>query len=240
MNDFEANIQRASYGKLEIVSELSISISGGKLLLLLGSNGAGKSTALRAILGTVACASRKVRLDGEDYSGAPTWMLVRKGIAFVPDGARCFPTLSIEENLNGAFFAGSADKSAARLRERFDEVYALFPVLATFRNRQAATFSGGQRQMLAIGRALMISPKVLILDEPSAGLAPKVVEELFVALKGIKQARHCAMLMAEQNVGVSAGLADECIVLEEGHVALQGSIEETIRSEGLRTAYLGI
>jgi branched-chain amino acid transport system ATP-binding protein len=240
MNDFEAHIQRAGYGKLEIVSDLSISVSGGKLLLLLGSNGAGKSTSLRAILGTVACANRKIRLDGEDFSAAPTWMLVRKGIAFVPDGARCFPTLSVEENLNGAFLAASADKSPARLRVCFDEVYALFPVLATHRHRQAATFSGGQRQMLAIGRALMISPRVLILDEPSAGLAPKVVEELFVALKGIKQTRHCAMLMAEQNVGVSASLADDCIVLEEGHVALQGPIEETIRNERLRTAYLGL
>jgi branched-chain amino acid transport system ATP-binding protein len=240
VNRFEVSIDRAGYGELVILPHLSFSVSGGELLVLLGPNGAGKTTSLRAVVGTVDVARRDVKLDGDDLSALPAWRIARRGIAFVPDGARCFANATVAENLRGALEAVRPRASAADRDRLFGTVFELFPVLRERSSQLAGSMSGGQRQMLAVARALMIEPRVLILDEPSAGLAPKIVEELFEALGRIKAASGAAIVMAEQNVAAAMSVADRCLVLDEGRVALAGSIDEVRNDERLRVAYLGL
>ena len=240
MNRFEVTIENAGYGELTVVPSLSLEVSGGELLVLLGPNGAGKTTSLRALIGTVDTRRRRLRLDGEDLSTRSAWQLARRRLAFVPDGARCFANLTVRENLRGAAEAASPSATAADLRRLIGRVFDLFPILREREAQLAGSMSGGQRQMLAIGRALMIEPRVLVLDEPSAGLAPKVVEELFEALGRIKKTSNCAIVMAEQNFAAAMSVADSCVVLNEGHVALTGTTAEVARNEKLRVAYLGL
>lgn len=240
MNRFSAAIDNAGYGELVVVPKLSLSVTGGEMLVLLGSNGAGKTTSLRAVVGTVAASGRHIELDGEALAGLSPWQLARRRIAFVPDGATCFANASVEDNLVGALEAVNSRATGPQRARLFDQVYALFPILRERRGQLAGSMSGGQRQMLAVGRALMIEPRVLILDEPSAGLAPKLVEEMFETLARIKATSACAMLMAEQNVAAAMSIADRCLVLDEGHVAVEGPIAEVRNDERLRVAYLGL
>jgi branched-chain amino acid transport system ATP-binding protein len=240
MSRFEVSLTGAGYGALTIVPSLSLAVSGGEVMVLLGSNGAGKTTSLRAVVGTVATASRSVTLDGREISRLNAWQLARESIAFVPDGARCFANASVLDNLTGALEALKPKATEAERKQRFDVVYGLFPILHERRQQLAGSMSGGQRQMLAISRALMIEPRVLILDEPSAGLAPKLVEEVFEALGRIKAASGSAILMAEQNVVAAMSIADRCVILAEGEVKLEGTIDEVRNDERLRVAYLGL
>jgi branched-chain amino acid transport system ATP-binding protein len=240
VNRFEITIENAGYGELIVVPSLSLDVSGGELLVLLGPNGAGKTTSLRALIGTVDTQRRNLRLDGEDLSKRSTWQLARARVAFVPDGARCFANVTVEENLRGAAEAVLGGGSQAAQQALLDQVFDLFPILRERSQQLAGSMSGGQRQMLAIGRALMIEPRVLVLDEPSAGLAPKLVEELFEALGRIKKASSCAIVMAEQNFAAAMSVADNCVVLNEGHVALAGTMQEVAGNEKLRVAYLGL
>lgn len=240
MNRFEASLERAGYGELVVIPQLAIQVSGGEMLVLLGPNGAGKTTALKALVGDVDVGRRALRLDGADLSGTPGWRLAHAGIAFVPDGARCFGTATVHENLRGAFEATHRHADAASRRRLFDRAFDLFPILRQRLDQLAGSMSGGQRQMLAIARALMIQPKVLILDEPSAGLAPKLVEELFEALGRIKATSGCAIVMAEQNFAAAVSVADHCLVLDEGRPALAGTVEQVRSNEKLRVAYLGL
>lgn len=240
MNRFEVTIERAGYGELVVVPSLSLEVSGGELLVLLGPNGAGKTTSLRALVGTVETARRSLKLDGQDLSALSAWQLARARIAFVPDGARCFANATVEENLRGAFEALSRRDAHGERRRLFELVFELFPILRERLGQLAGSMSGGQRQMLAVARALMIEPRVLVLDEPSAGLAPKLVEELFEALGRIKSTSGCAIVMAEQNFAAAMSVADTCLVLDEGHVALTGTMQEVTRNEKLRIAYLGL
>ncbi|MEO9191210.1 MAG: ABC transporter ATP-binding protein [Acetobacteraceae bacterium] len=240
MSLFAAEIGSAGYGRLTVLSRVALEVDQGEVLVVLGGNGAGKTTTLKAMMGTVRSEGRRVMLDGADLSGLPSWRLPGQGVVFVPDGARCFPNLTVIDNLRGAFAATHARHQGRGEKERLESVRALFPLLRERASQVAATLSGGQRQMLAVGRALMTSPRVLLLDEPSAGLAPKVVEELFEALGEIKSESGCAIVMAEQNVDYAARIADRCIVLEEGHVALSGAMRDVISHERLRVAYLGL
>ncbi|WP_460451155.1 ABC transporter ATP-binding protein [Alsobacter sp. SYSU BS001988] len=240
MNRFEVSLERAGYGELTVLPKLSFEASGGELLVLLGPNGAGKTTALRAVVGTVDVARRSVRLDGADLSGLPAWGLARAGVAYVPDGARCFSNATVEENLRGAFEATDRPSRPGQRSRLFDLAFELFPVLRERLGQLAGSMSGGQRQMLAIARALMMEPRVLVLDEPSAGLSPKLVEELFEALGRIKATSGCAVVMAEQNFAAAVSVADNCLVLDEGRVALSGAVEEVRSNEKLRIAYLGL
>ncbi|RUM96689.1 ABC transporter ATP-binding protein [Pseudaminobacter arsenicus] len=240
MNRFDVALAGAGYGALTIVPELSLSVSGGEVMVLLGSNGAGKTTSLRAVVGTVRTRNRSVRLDGEDLSPLSAWQLARRAIAFVPDGARCFANARVIDNLTGALEALKPKVMPAERKRLFDRVFDLFPILHERRRQLAGSMSGGQRQMLAISRALMIEPRVMILDEPSAGLAPKLVEEVFEALGRIKAASGCAILMAEQNVAAAMSIADRCLILSEGRVMLQGDIDDVRNDERLRVAYLGL
>lgn len=240
MNRFQATVDRAGYGALSVIPHLAFEVSGGELLVLLGPNGAGKTTALRALAGTADTARRALRLDGQDLSALSTWQLAHAGLAYVPDGARCFANTTVEENLRGAFEALHPRAARVKRQRLLDGVYELFPVLKQRGSQLAGSMSGGQRQMLAIARALMIEPRVLMLDEPSAGLAPKLVEELFEALGRIKASAGCAIVMAEQNFAAAMGIADTCLVLDEGHVALSGPIDAVRHDERLRVAYLGL
>lgn len=240
MNRFEATFVGAGYGALTIVPELSLDVSGGELLVLLGSNGAGKTTSLRAVVGTVRTGSRTVKLDGEDLSSLGAWRLARRAVAFVPDGARCFANASVIDNLTGALEALRPRATPAERKALYDRVFDLFPILRERRSQLAGSMSGGQRQMLAISRALMMEPRVMILDEPSAGLAPKIVEDVFEALGRIKAESGCAILMAEQNVAAAMSIADRCLILSEGKVMLQGQIDDIRNDERLRVAYLGL
>ena len=239
MRRFSATLASAGYGRLKVLGALDIAADAGQMLVVLGSNGAGKTTALKAIMGTITSEGRRLSLDGRELADLPAWRLPRHGVVLVPDGARCFQNLSILENLHGAHVAvARAGKRPAE--ELLDHVFALFPILRERSASPAGTLSGGQRQMLAVGRALMADPRALLLDEPSAGLAPKVVEELFVALAEIKRRQRCAIIMAEQNVGYAARVADDCVVLEDGRVALAGPMQDVVQHERLRTAYLGL
>lgn len=241
MSSFTVEITGASYAGLVVLPALRLSIPQGKVLALLGSNGAGKSTGLKATMGAVSCQRRSLRLGDEDLSRYPTWRLPLEGIVMVPDGTRCFPNLSIYENLRGAYTAVAPPgaKGQKNLRKTLETVYELFPLLHARGSSRAGTLSGGQRQMLAIGRAMMADPRVLILDEPSSGLAPKVIEELFETLARIKRESNRTILLAEQSVAAASFLADECVVIEEGKVAISGPMDAVRRDERLNAAYLG-
>ncbi|WP_342641389.1 ABC transporter ATP-binding protein [Rhodoligotrophos ferricapiens] len=240
MSTFSVSIAHARYGKLVVLDAVEFSVEPGEMLVVLGSNGAGKSTTLRALIGTVACARRELTLRGERLDRLPSWQLPLRGISLVPDGARCFPNLSVMDNLIGPYVATHSGRAGKPKGELLEHVFALFPVLHARSESAAGTLSGGQRQMLAVGRALMTEPNVLLLDEPSAGLAPKIVEDLFTALARIKAEQECAIVMAEQSVGYATKVADRCLVLEEGHVALSGPMDTVTKDERLRTAYLGL
>lgn len=239
MTHFAATVSGVRYGKLAVLGEVSVEASDGQMMVILGSNGAGKSTALRGLAGVLDCDRRELVLDGKRIDSLPAHCLPRAGVALVPDGARCFPNLTILDNLRGAFVAGNGGRGR-RYQVLLDEVIQLFPVLKERSHQLAGTMSGGQRQMLAVGRALMVEPRVLLLDEPSAGLAPIIVEHLFDALLRIKNERGCAIVMAEQSVGHALRVADTCLVLEEGQTVLSGPIEAVADDERLRSAYLGL
>jgi len=239
MTRFAASLANAGYGRLKVLGAMNIAAESGQMLVVLGSNGAGKTTALKAVMGTVASEGRRLTLDGADLGALPSWRLPLRGVVLVPDGARCFQNLSILDNLRGARLAlTGADRKP--VEELLEQVFGFFPFLRQRSASIAGTLSGGQRQMLAIGRALMGEPRALLLDEPSAGLAPKIVEELFESLAEIKRRQGCAIVMAEQNVGYATQVADHCVVLEEGRVALAGPMAEVVQHERLRTAYLGL
>jgi len=240
MTVLSCRVDRAGYGQLVVLPSLEVAVSQRELLVLLGPNGAGKTTALRSLVGTVDTRARSLTLDGTDISRLSAWQLAQAGIAFVPDGARCFVNATVGENLEGAFDAVRAKARASRRNELRTLTFEMFPILRDRLGQIAGSMSGGQRQMLAIARALMIEPTVLILDEPSAGLSPKMVEELFSALGRIKEITSCAIIMAEQNFAAAVEIADRCMVLEEGHVVLSGSVEEVSHNERLRIAYLGL
>jgi branched-chain amino acid transport system ATP-binding protein len=240
VSTFSAHIGRASYGALTVLQDIDFTVLPASMLVILGSNGAGKSTTLRALVGTVNTTGRRLQLGDADLSALASWRLPGRGMVLVPDGARCFPNTSVFDNLRGVFAALSPPGGAAEFRRRYDETVSFFPLLAERAKAMAGTLSGGQRQMLAVGRALMAQPSVLLLDEPSAGLAPKIVEELFEVFGKIKAERGCAIVMAEQNVGYAAQVADHCLVLEEGRQVLTGTMAEVASDERLRTAYLGL
>jgi len=227
---------RASYGDAEVLHGVSLDLVPGDFLCLIGANTAGKSTLLRAISRLVPRVSGSIEFDGNDLMPLSAHEVPRMGIAHVPEGRHVFPDMSVEDNLLiGAFAHRRADDIAARLHD----VFALFPRLAERRAQRGGSMSGGEQQMVAIGRALMLRPRLLMLDEPSHGLAPMVVEELHRTLAEI-HARGTAILLVEQNAALALSLAKRGIVLESGRIALSGSAE-TLRSDSrIHEAYLGI
>jgi branched-chain amino acid transport system ATP-binding protein len=222
------------YGPIHILRDVSLAVGEGELVCLLGGNASGKSTTLKTILGIVRPRRGTVSLEGEDMTRVATAHRIKRGVAIVPENRRLFAPLSIRENLElGAYLRGRAD-----LREDFDRVYGLFPRLYERRKQLAGTLSGGEQQMVAMGRALMSRPKLLLMDEPSMGLAPILVERSFEIIEQV-HAAGVAMLIVEQNANVSLSIADRGYVLSTGRIVLEGKADELLAHDELRKAYLG-
>ena len=223
------------YGKVAAVRELSIDVNQCELVTLIGANGAGKTTTLRAVCAMVRTQG-EIRLGGESIARLRTEDIVRRGVAHVPDGRGTFAQLTTEENLRlGAYTR--RDRAAAEAD--LERVYGYFPRLRERRQQQAGTLSGGEQQMLAISRALMLSPKLMLLDEPSFGLAPLLVRELFDILRRINEREQVSMLLVEQNAAMALELADSAYLLETGRVVLAGSSSDLKKDDSVRKAYLG-
>jgi branched-chain amino acid transport system ATP-binding protein len=225
----------ATYGATPVLHDVSFDLEAGQITAVLGANGAGKTTTLRAICQTVRT-SGSARFDGQQLVGRATEEVVRLGVAHVPDGRGTFTALSVEENLRlGAYVRRDRD----RVTEDIDRTYARFPRLAERRRQQAGTLSGGEQQMLAISRALMLRPRLLLLDEPSFGLAPKIVAEIFQILRTINAEDGVSMLLVEQNAHLALELAQQAYLLETGRVALAGTSQTLMADEAVRRVYLG-
>jgi len=226
----------SGYGDVPILHGVSLAVEEGQIVAVVGSNGAGKSTLLRTISGLLEPFSGQIVYQGEPIHKLPPYQVVAKGIVQVPEGRQLFNFMSVMENLR----VGSTPKEArARREETLELVFTLFPVLRERRQQQAGTLSGGEQQMLAIARALMARPKVLMMDEPSWGLAPILCRQLFDAIKRINQS-GTTVLLVEQNVYQSLSLADRAYVLERGVVVMEGGGRDLLGREDLKTAYLGL
>jgi branched-chain amino acid transport system ATP-binding protein len=230
----EASGISAGYGAGDVVRAVDITIAAGEVTTLLGANGAGKTTLLRALSGMLRLRG-EIRFDGRPIHGFATEDVVRLGIAHVPEGRGTFTALTVDENLR----LGAYTRRDAAVAEDFERVFSYFPRLKERRRQQAGTLSGGEQQMLAISRALMLRPKLLLLDEPSFGLAPMLVEEIFAIMRSINAAERVSMLVVEQNAAMALQLASRAYLIETGHIVLSGSASELAADESIRRAYLG-
>lgn len=224
------------YGKVSAIRDITISVPEGKIVAIIGANGAGKTTTLRAISGLVPIKSGEIHFSGARVDGSSVEEIVSKGIVHVPEGRRIFPDMTVEENLRtGAFLR----RDQVGVEGDLENVFIRFPRLEERRRQRANTMSGGEQQMLAIGRGLMASPKLLLMDEPSMGLAPVIVEEISNIIREIN-GRGLAVVLVEQNAEMALELADHAYVLETGNLTLEGPATELHDNEHVRTAYLGI
>ncbi len=231
----EVNKLCASYGATQVLYDVDFSLEAGHITAILGANGAGKTTTLRALCQVVRT-SGSIQFDGQQLVGKSTEAVVRMGVAHVPDGRGTFTGLSVEENLRlGAYVRGNK----AEMLQDMERMFTRFPILKQRRHQQAGTLSGGEQQMLAISRALMLRPKLLLLDEPSFGLAPLIVAEIFRIMRTINKEDRVSMLLVEQNASLALDLADHAYLLETGRVALSGPSDTIKNDESVRRAYLG-
>jgi len=225
----------AQYGPTRVLHGMDFDVAQGGITTILGANGAGKTTTLRAVCGMVRTQG-EITLAGERIDGKPTEDIVRRGVAHVPDGRGTFLNLTVEENLRmGAY----TRKDKAQVEADYERMYAHFPRLKERRKQQAGTLSGGEQQMLAVSRALMLRPKLLLLDEPSFGLAPLIVRELFDILGEINKAEGTSILLVEQNAALALRLADHAYLMETGKVVMSGAAEQIRNDEAVRRSYLG-
>jgi len=226
---------KAFYGQTQVLFDLGFDIAEGGITTLLGANGAGKTTTLRAICNMVRTEGT-IRFAGQDIVGKPTEEIVRQRIAHVPEGRGTFTTLTVDENLRIAAYTRRDKQGIEQERER---VFAYFPRLKERLQQQAGTLSGGEQQMLAIARALMLKPRLMLLDEPSFGLAPLIVVEIFRILRRINEEEKVSILLVEQNAALALDLADYAYVLETGHVVMADKASVVKNDEGIRKSYLG-
>jgi len=227
-----------TYGKIRAVKGVSFSVAAGAVVTLIGANGAGKTTTLRTLSGLLTPSAGTVSFEGRRIDGMPAHQIVELGIAHVPEGRRIFPRMTVRENLELGAFTRADTASAGELAADLDRVFTLFPVLAERRKQAGGTLSGGEQQMLAIGRAMMSRPRLLMLDEPSMGLSPIMMNLIFTTLAELK-AQGTTILLVEQNAQAALALADRAYVIETGSVVLEGSAAELSASEQVRKAYLG-
>ena len=226
---------RVKYGGIEALKGLRLHVGEGEIVALLGANGAGKTTALKSIVGLLPLASGRVRYGGRDVSGLATEERVRAGMSLVPEGRAIFAGLTVRENLElGAY----AHRDRTAMRETFDDILALFPRLGERMGQSAATLSGGEQQMLAIGRALMARPSLLLLDEPSLGIAPKLVQQIFAAIRAIAKS-GVTILLVEQNSRLALATSQRAYVLRTGELALEGESAQLLKNPEIQAAYLG-
>jgi len=229
----------ASYGKVQVLHGISLEVPSGKLVSLIGSNGAGKTTTMRAVSGMIRPDAGEICLDGRNISGWPAHRVARAGLAHSPEGRRVFASLTVTDNLLlGAFPRLTFGRPRGDVGADLERVFALFPRLLERRNQIAGTLSGGEQQMLAIARALMLRPDVLLLDEPSMGLAPLLVMEVFRTIARLKE-EGITMLLVEQFAAAALAVADYAYVLENGRIVLQGEAAQLANDPAVRTAYLG-
>ena len=229
----------AGYGKVQVLHAISLSVPKGALVTLIGSNGAGKTTTLRALSGMIQPQSGRIVLGGHDIAGLSSYEITRRGLAHSPEGRHVFATLPVEDNLMlGAFTRLTGTRGRGDVKADLARMYALFPRLAERREQLAGTLSGGEQQMLAMARALMLNPDVLLLDEPSMGLAPRLVEEVFATIARRKEQR-ITMLLVEQFAAAALDVADFGYVLENGRLAASGEASALKNDPAVRAAYLG-
>ncbi len=223
-----------AYGKIAAVKGISFTVDEGQIVCLIGTNGAGKTTTLRTLSGLLRPASGSITFDGKELSSVPAHKIVSLGIAHSPEGRRLFPRMSVEENL----MLGAYSRKDKDLQTDLDEVYELFPILGDRRAQAAGTFSGGEQQMLAMGRAMMSRPRLLLLDEPSMGLSPLMMKKIMSTVTALRE-RGTTILLVEQNAQAALKLADMGYVLEVGKIVLSGTGRELLTSDEVRKAYLG-
>jgi branched-chain amino acid transport system ATP-binding protein len=224
----------AFYGSIEALRGVDLEIGAGEIVALIGANGAGKSTLLMTICGRPHAARGQIVFDGHDITGLPTFEIVRLGIAHAPEGRRIFPRMSVLENLQ----IGATTADAAEFDEDCRRVFALFPILEQRRRQRGGTLSGGEQQMLAIARALMSRPRLLLLDEPSLGLAPLIVKQIFDAIREINRVQHTTVFLVEQNAHHALRLAHRGYVMQTGRITLAGSGSDLLANPEVRRAYL--
>jgi branched-chain amino acid transport system ATP-binding protein len=229
----------AGYGAADVVHELSFEVARGSFCALIGANGAGKSTIMKALSGLLRPVHGQVRFEGEAIERLGAAQIVRRGLALVPEGRRVFAPLTVRENLQMGAFTRLFPRARGQVGERLDFVLATFPRLRERLAQAAGTLSGGEQQMLAVSRALMSRPRLLLLDEPSFGLAPLVVQDIFRIMRGINADEGVSVLLVEQNASLALELADRAYVLETGQVVISGSAAEVRSNESVRRAYLG-
>jgi len=225
------------YGNIQALKDVNIEINQGEIITLIGANGAGKSTTLMTTSGIVPPGAGDILFNGESIVGMNPDKIVSLGISQVPEGRHIFPYLSIKENLDmGAFLRSDNDQ----IRKDMDHVFGLFPILAERQHQQGGTLSGGEQQMLAISRALMARPKLLLLDEPSLGLAPIIVRQIFDIIKMINQESNTTIFLVEQNANLALKIADRGYVMENGRISITDSADNLLANDDVRKAYLGI
>ncbi len=228
---------RAQYGSVRVLEHVSLQVRQGEIVALVGSNGAGKSSLVKVILNLLKPVSGTTKFEGQDITNRPAHKRAEMGIGCVPEGRRLFPKMSVEDNL----MVGGINGRARAIRpDTMEEVFSKFPILRERRRQLARTLSGGEQQMLAIGRALMIQPKMIIFDEPSLGLAPKVVQEVLDTIRTLNTSRGLTVLLIEQNVAASLEISSRAYVLENGRVVLSGDAQQVLRDEHVKRAYLGM
>lgn len=226
---------RVSYGKVAAVQGIDVTVTPGRVTILLGANGAGKTTSLRAIMGQLKCDSGEITLFNQVITGRATQKLVRKGLVMIPEGRRIFGPLSVEENLQ----AGAYICTRSALREGLERVYEAYPILYERRSKPAGFLSGGEQQMLALGRGLMSSPKIMLMDEPSLGLAPLVVESVLDSIRRIADS-GVGVLLVEQNAELALDIADDVLVMARGNLSFAGDVAEASKHASIREAFLGV
>jgi branched-chain amino acid transport system ATP-binding protein len=225
------------YGDAQALADVSLEVPEGELVALVGANGAGKSSLIRAIAGMETPRAGSITFRGKDITGNDSNVTANLGIGQVAEGRQVFPSLSVQDNLDvGALLP----RARGHAKQSLQEVFALFPRLAERRRQPAGTMSGGEQQMLAIGRCLMSRPDLVLFDEPSLGLAPKVVQEMFHAIRLLNEEKHLTVLLVEQNVAASLKLAKHAYVLENGRIVMQGRGEDLLHDDRVRQAYLGL
>jgi branched-chain amino acid transport system ATP-binding protein len=227
----------SGYGDVPVLHDVSLSVGANEIVSVVGANGAGKTTLLSTISGLLPCTSGTVTFDGEEISRLPAHTVVTRRLVMVPEGGRLFPFMTVLENLELGAFNTSARPS---LKASLEEVFGLFPILAERRQQLAGSLSGGERQMCAIARAVMSQPRLLMLDEPSLGLSPQMVERVFELIVSLASSKGIAVLLVEQNVGDALGMAHRGYVIERGHVVKAGSGQSLLADPDVQRAYLGL
>lgn len=224
------------YGPIMAIRGVSLDVHEGRIVSILGANGAGKTTLMKTVSGVMDPEKGQVIFDGEEIQGAEPHKIVERGIVQVPEGREVFPLLTVDENLTlGAYTA----KDKAQIKRSRELVFEYFPILAERRGQEAGTLSGGQQQMLAIGRGLMTSPRIMLLDEPSLGLSPLLVQEIFGILKRLNAEQNMTMMLVEQNASAALKLAHDGYVMEVGRIVMDGTAETLMKSEDIQSFYLG-